>query len=192
MNPLAKRGWVLSVIAAVALVAAYLTLGRAGGALPSGRSPMGYTLGLLGTIAMVVAGMYSWRRRFIARASRPIEVQTDERKALIARERLALEQLQALGRSLMRNPGQDLRAIRRETKRILKNNRVGRTIEARIESGRGAAPRLVLQRREWGGRLQTWYVSHLSLGTLSVLLILLHAGFRFGNVIATLAFVCLV
>jgi hypothetical protein len=51
---------------------------------------------------------------------------------------------------------------------------------------------LVIERREWGGRLRTWYLWHLALGTISVVLILLHAGFRFGNVVATLAFICLV
>ncbi|HKA52111.1 MAG TPA: hypothetical protein VKJ47_00470, partial [Candidatus Binatia bacterium] len=51
---------------------------------------------------------------------------------------------------------------------------------------------LTVSRREWVGRQEVWYYWHLMLGSLSVLLILTHAGFRFGNVVAVLAFVCLV
>jgi hypothetical protein len=192
LTALGQRFLAGSVLAAALLIAGWVHFVRSLPAMPSGRSPEGIVLGILGTIAMLGAALYSWRRRFIARASRAIEVRADARRELIARERLALEQLQALQRTLMRNPNTSMRATMKEARRILRQNRVGRTIRAYVEGGRGKASRLVLERREWGGRLQTWYYWHLSLGSLAVLLIVLHAGFRFGNVIATLAFACLV
>jgi hypothetical protein len=192
MTPLARRILVATILAAVLAVVWYV---RAARALPvpfSGRTFDGILLGILGTLAMLGAWAYSWRRRFIARASRPIEVTPERRKDLLAREKRAFEQLQAVSRRLMRNPNEPARAVQREADAILKENGVRRTIRARVVAGKGSATRLVLERREWGGRLQTWYYWHLALGCLAVLLILLHAGFRFGNVVATLAFVFLV
>ncbi len=191
MSPTAKRFLVASLLLAALSVVAYAELGRAAPGGPSGRTPFGLALGLLGTVAMLVAAAYSWRRRMIARATRRIAVTRDQRKDLIAREKKALEALQSLQRALMRSPQTDLGKLRAEIKQILKSNNVGRTIRATIVSGKGIAPRLLVTRREWAGRLQTWYLAHLSLGSLAGLWILLHAGFRFGNVVATLAFVCL-
>lgn len=192
VNPLAKKVWVVGIFAAAASIAIYATTTGDARLPPSGRTPVGIGFGIAGTVAMIVAGLYSWRRRRIAAASKPIEISAEKRKDLVAREKKALAELQALSRALMRNPKQDLRAIRREAAKILKTHRVRKTIRARVESGRGGAPRLVAERREWIGRLQTWYAWHLALGVLSVLFILLHAGFRFGSVVATLAFVFLV
>ncbi|MGH7897276.1 MAG: hypothetical protein ACREQQ_04940, partial [Candidatus Binatia bacterium] len=158
---------------------------------PSGRTVPGIILGILGTLAMLGAAIYSWRRRYIAAAMKVIDVPPDKRRDLLTREKKALDQLQNLQRTLMRNPKADLGPIAKEIKKILKEHKVGRTIGAHIDAAKGQAPRVVIERREWGGRLRTWYLWHLSLGTLSVLFILLHAGFRFGNVIATLAFLCL-
>lgn len=192
MNPLAKRLWVVGIAAAIASVALYLTTTGNPRLPPSGRTPVGIGFGIAGTLAMIVAGLYSWRRRRIRVASKPIEIDAETRRDLVAREKKALSELQSLARALMRNPKQNLREVRRDAKKILAAHRVRRTIRARIESPRGAAPRLVAERREWIGRLQTWYGWHLALGVLSVLFILLHAGFRFGSVAATLAFVLLV
>ena len=188
----ARRALIGSLLAAILAVAYYVyTLGRLIGP-PSGRTTPGLILGMLGTLAMVGAALYSWRRRFVARAMGSIRVTPEGRKELLGREKKALGELQALQRTLLRTPKADLGPIAKEAAKILKQHKVGRTIRARVESGKGAAPRLVIERREWGGRLRTWYLWHLSLGSLAVLFILLHAGFRFGNVIATLAFVCLV
>lgn len=191
MSPTSKRFLVVSLLLAVISIVAYLEYGRSAAGSASGRSPFGLLLGLLGTLAMIGAAAYSWRRRMIARASRPIEVDRDARKDLIAREKRALEQLQSLQRASMRSPQIDLAKLRKESRQILRANRVRRTICARVVGGKGAAPRLLVTRREWAGRLQTWYLAHLSLGTLAGLWILLHSGFRFGNVVATLAFLCL-
>lgn len=191
-SALARRLTIASVLVAAASIALYLWPVTNPDRLPSGRTPLGIAFGVVGTLAMIAAALYSWRRRAIARASRPIEISADQRKDLVTRERRALAELQSLGRGLMRNPRQDLGAIRAEAKRILKAHKVRRTIRARVDVPTGSAPRLVVERREWIGRLQTWYAWHLALGVLAVLFIVLHAGFRFGNVVATLAFVLLV
>ncbi|MEW6299037.1 MAG: hypothetical protein AB1671_15080 [Thermodesulfobacteriota bacterium] len=159
---------------------------------PSGRTPEGLALGILGFAAMLGALLYSARRRWIGRAMRRIAVDADARKDLKTRERRALEQLQALQRQALRNPAGNPGAIRQQAKQILKDNGVTRYIRARVTGGRGQGVRLEISRREWVGRLETWYYWHLILGCLSVVLILTHAGFRFGNLIATLAFVFLV
>lgn len=192
MTATSKRFLAVSVLLAILSILAYASYGRAVPGGPSGRSTFGLSLGLLGTVAMLAAAAYSWRRRMLTRAMRPIEVSRDQRKDRLAAEKKALEQLQALQRTLMRTPQTDLGKLRKEVKQILSSNRVSRTIRARVVGGKGVAPRLVITRREWAGRLQTWYLAHLSLGTLAGLWILLHSGFRFGNVVATLAFACLV
>ena len=187
----AKLALAGSVIAVVAAVAYYVTTSRALLRAPSGRTVPGLILGLLGTLAMLGAALYSWRRRRIAWWSKSIESKAADRAALLSRERKALSELQALQRTLLRNPNADRKVIAKEAAAILKNNKVARTVVARVAPGAGAV-QLVIERREWGGRLRTWYLWHLALGTISVVLILLHAGFRFGNVVATLAFICLV
>jgi hypothetical protein len=174
------------------LLAYYVGTSRTRLVPPSGRTPSGIALGILGTAAMIGAGSYSWRRRFIARASRRIAVDTEGRKDLRAREQRALAQLQVLQRQLMRTPAAPPPGLERDARKILADNGVRRTIRVRLVRGKGIAARLAIERREWGGRLQTWYYWHLSLGCLAVLIILLHAGLRFGNVVATLAFVFLV
>ncbi len=159
---------------------------------PSGRTPEGLALGILGFAAMLGALLYSARRRWIGRAMQRIAVDPEARKDLKMRERRALEQLQALQRQVLRNPAGNLGTIRQQAKQILKDNGVTRYIRARVTGGRGQGMRLEISRREWVGRLETWYYWHLILGCLSVVLIITHAGFRFGNLIATLAFVFLV
>lgn len=159
---------------------------------PSGRTPEGLALGILGFAAMLGALLYSARRRWIGRAMRRIAVDPETRKDLKTRERRAIEQLQALQRQVLRNPTTSPRVVQRQAKQILKDNQVTRYIRARVTGGRGQGTRLEISRREWVGRLETWYYWHLILGCLSVVLILTHAGFRFGNLIATIAFVLLV
>jgi hypothetical protein len=159
---------------------------------PSGRTPEGLALGILGFAAMLGALLYSARRRWIGRAMQRIAVDPEARKDLKMRERRALEQLQALQRQVLRNPAGNPRTIRQQAKQILEDNGVTRYIRARVTGGRGQGMRLEISRREWVGRLETWYYWHLILGCLSVVLIITHAGFRFGNLIATLAFVFLV
>lgn len=192
MPPLARRFLIGAIVFAIAAVYYYVDGARRLTLPPSGRTVEGIVLGILGTLAMLGAYLYSWRRRAVARWSRPIEVTSEQRKDLIAREKRALEQLQQLGRRLMRNPNEPVKAAQAEADKILKENGVTRTIRATVVGGTGAAAQLRLERKEWGGRLQTWYYWHLALGCLAVLLILLHAGFRFGNVVAVLAFVFLV
>jgi hypothetical protein len=186
----AKLAFVASVIAVVAAVAYYVITSHELLSAPSGRTVPGLVLGVLGTLAMLGAALYSWRRRRISWWSKSIETKAADRAALLSRERKALSELQALQRTLLRNPNADRKVIAKEAAAILKANKVSRTIVARVAPGAGAV-QLVIERREWGGRLRTWYLWHLALGTVSVVLILLHAGFRFGNVVATLAFVCL-
>jgi hypothetical protein len=142
---------------------------------------------------MVGALLYSARRRFLARAMHAIQVDPDTRRDLKARERRALEQLQKLQQQVLRNPRMQTALLRRHIKRILQDNGMNRHIRVVVAPGAGGqGVRLTIERREWGGRLEIWYYWHLMLGMLSVLLIVTHAGFRFNNVIAMLAFACLV
>jgi hypothetical protein len=159
---------------------------------PSGRTRQGLVLGILGFAAMVGALLYSVRRRFIGRAMRQIRVSTDGRKDIQARERRAVAQLQTLQRQALRNPQLKPAALRRQAREILREHEVTRTIRVRFSRGTGKGVKLDIERKEWAGRLEVWYHWHLMLGCLAVLLILTHAGFRFGNVVATLAFLCLV
>jgi hypothetical protein len=181
-----------SFLAAALIIAYYLYYAANLLGPPSGRTPEGLFLGILGFAAMIGALLYSWRRRYLARSMRPIRVTAEARKDLKTRERKAIEGLQALQRQALRNPQLQPSALRRQARQILKENGVRRYIRARITGGAGRALRLDVERREWAGRLQVWYYWHLMLGSLSVLLILTHAGFRFDNLIATLAFVFLV
>ena len=192
MNSLRWRIGSVAVIAAVLAILWYARDASLRPLPPSGRSPTGVWLGILGTTAMIVAGLYSWRRRNIERASRPILVAPEKRRDLVARERAAQNELRAIERSLVQNPKQNLRKLKSEVRKILGRHKVGRTIRVRFHQPRGGSARLVVERREWGGRLQTWYEWHLALGILAVILILLHAGFRFGNPIAAIAFALLV
>ncbi|MGE0820590.1 MAG: hypothetical protein AB7G75_00810 [Candidatus Binatia bacterium] len=160
---------------------------------PSGRTFEGLVLGNLGFAFMIGALLYSVRRRFLSRAMRAIEVDPDTRRQLKEREREALEKLQILQRQVMHDAKQKVSTVRQQAKRILKDAKMSRYIDANVSAGPGGrGVRVNISRREWGGRLQTWYYWHLMLGTLSILLILTHAGFRFGNVVAVLALICLI
>jgi len=159
---------------------------------PSGRTPEGVALGILGFAAMLGALLYSARRRFLARAMNRIRVDPATRKVVREREDEAFKQLQNLRDRVLGRQLSDPQEIRREAKKILKDNQVARHICVRLSGERGQPLHLAIERREWAGRLEIWYYWHLMLGSLSILLILTHAGFRFGNLVATLAFVCLV
>ena len=160
---------------------------------PSGRTFEGLVLGNLGFAAMLGALLYSVRRRFLARAMNVIRVDPDARRKLKERERHALEQLQNLQQQIMRTATLQASAVRREVRQILRQTGMARYLYAQVSPGPGGrGARLSITRREWGGRLQTWYYWHLMLGCLSILLILTHAGFRFGNLVAVLALICLI
>lgn len=160
---------------------------------PSGRTFEGLLLGNLGFAAMLGALLYSARRRFLSRAINAIQVDPDTRRKLKENERHALEQLQNLQRQVMQNAALRAAAVRKQTKQILRETGMTRYLNAQVAAGPGGrGSRLSITRREWGGRLQTWYYWHLMLGCLSILLILTHAGFRFGNLVAVLALICLI
>jgi hypothetical protein len=160
---------------------------------PSGRTFEGLLLGNLGFAAMIGALLYSFRRRFLARAMNAIRVDPEKRRTLKESERDALEQLQSLQRQVMQNAALQAAAVRKQVKQILHKTGMTRYLSAQVSAGPGGrGVRLAITRREWGGRLQTWYYWHLMLGCLSILLILTHAGFRFGNLIAVLALICLI
>jgi len=160
---------------------------------PSGRTFEGLVLGNLGFAAMLGALLYSVRRRFLSRAMNAIRVDPDKRRKLKEGERHALEQLQNLQRQVMQNAALHVSAVRRQAGRILRQTGMKRYLYAQVSAGPGGrGTRLSVGRREWGGRLQTWYYWHLMLGCLSILLILTHAGFRFGNLVAVLALICLI
>ena len=160
---------------------------------PSGRTFEGLVLGNLGFAAMLGALLYSVRRRFLSRAMNAIRVDPDTRRKLKEGERHALEQLQNLQRQVMQNAALRVSAVRRQASGILRQAGMKRYLYARVSAGPGGrGTRLSIGRREWGGRLQTWYYWHLMLGCLSILLILTHAGFRFGNLVAVLALICLI
>jgi hypothetical protein len=146
----------------------------------------------VGFAAMVGALLYSVRRRYLAQAMSRISADPGVRKKLKEREDAAFKKLQALQRQVLRNPRDDVKKIRQEAKKILAENEVARHIRVRVSGGRGQQLQLTMERREWAGRLEVWYYWHLMLGSLSLLLILTHAGFRFGNLIATVALLFLV
>ena len=149
---------------------------------PSGRTFEGLVLGNLGFAAMLGALLYSVRRRFLSRAMNAIRVDPDQRRKLKEGERHALEQLQNLQRQVMQNAALHVSAVRRQAGHILRQTGMKRYLYAQVSAGPGGrGTRLSVGRREWGGRLQTWYYWHLMLGCLSILLILTHAGFRFGQ-----------
>ncbi|MGH7804435.1 MAG: hypothetical protein ACREQJ_08805, partial [Candidatus Binatia bacterium] len=182
----------MAVLTAIAATVWYTTDAALRPLAPSGRTSTGVWLGVLGTLAMVIAGLYGWRRRQIERASRPILISPEKRRDLMSRERAAQSELRAIEKSLIQNPKQNLRKLRGDVNKVLEQHKVKRTIRVRVVTPAGAVPRLVVERREWGGRLQVWYEWHLALGVLAVVLILLHAGFRFANPIAAIAFALLV
>lgn len=192
MLSLARWYQLASVAAAAGIMAFYLGYVSRLPEPPSGRTPEGLLLGILGFAAMLIAGLYSARRRLLGVAMRPISVNAERRRTLKERERQALEQLQRLRQEAQQTPGLKLRRLRRQARHILKTQKMTRYIRVRAVRGTGQGPQLQIERREWAARLEIWYYWHLMLGCLSVVFILTHAGFRFGNLIATLAFVSLV
>lgn len=192
MLSLARWYLLASLLAAVLIIAYYMHYVAGLTEPPSGRTPQGLFLGILGFTAMLGALLYSVRRRFLSRAMRPIQVSAEARRDLKERERQALDQLQDLQRKVLRNPNLDPATLRRQVRQILKETRMWRYLRVRISGGGRQGVRLTIARREWVGQLEVWYYWHLMLGCLSILLILTHAGFHFGNVVAVLAFVFLV
>src|SRR5882724_3406445 len=145
MTPGAQRAWIGSVLVAVSATAYYMMTSHTLLAPPSGRSTPGLVLGTLGTLAMFGAALYSWRRRSVARWSKSIDVKPVERAALLARERKALNELGNLQRTLLRNPNANPKEIAKEAAKLLEQNKVARTIRARVEGGGGAgAVRLII------------------------------------------------
>lgn len=192
MMTLPQRYVLASCVIAGAIIVYYLYYVASLTGPPSGRTPQGLLLGILGFTAMVGALLYSLRRRFLSKAMRPIAVSAEARMDLRAREQHAMQQLQLLQQQVLRNPRLKPTQLRQQAKQILKDNKVTRYIRVRILGGGGQGVRLSIERREWAGQLQVWYCWHLMLGCLSVLLIATHAGFRFGNPIAALAFLFLI
>ncbi|HXG21052.1 MAG TPA: hypothetical protein VNN62_18490 [Methylomirabilota bacterium] len=183
---------VFSLLASALIVVYYWQYAASGLEAPSGRTPHGLFLGILGSAAMIGALLYSVRRRFLARAMSRIKVDPSVRKELKEREEAAFKKLQALQRRMLSNPRDDVKKILQEARKILKEHAVTRHVRVRLAGGRGPQRQLIIERREWTGRLEVWYYWHLALGSLSLLLILAHAGFRFGNLVATVAFLFLV
>jgi hypothetical protein len=192
MMTLSRRYLVASFVAASLIIAYYLYYAASLPGPPSGRTPQGLGLGILGFAAMVGALLYSLRRRFLAKAMWPITVSAEIRMDLKAREQRAMQQLQLLQQQVLRNPHLEPAQLRRQAKQILKDNKVTRYIRVQILGGGRQPARLAIERREWTGQLRVWYCWHLMLGCLSVLLIATHAGFRFSNPVAVLAFLFLV
>lgn len=192
MMTLSQRYLLASLVAAGLIIAYYLHYVAGLPGPPSGRTPQGLVLGILGFAAMVGALVYSIRRRFLGKAMWPIRVSAEARKDLKAREQRAMQQLQLLQQQVPHNPHLEPTQLRQQAKQILKDNKVTPYIRIRIIGGRGQGVRLAIERREWAGQLQVWYCWHLMLGCLSVLLIATHAGFRFSNPVAVLAFLFLV
>ena len=189
---LSRRCWLTTLFVASVIIAYYLHYTASLSGLPSGRTHQGLILGILGFAAILGALLYSVRRRFMGGAMRQIRVSADAHKDIQARERQAVAQLQTLQRQALRTPPPQPAALRRQARAILKEHAVTRTIRVRVSRGTGKGVKLNIERKEWAGRLEVWYHWHLMLGCLAVLLILTHAGFHFGNVVATLAFLSLV
>ena len=158
----------------------------------SGRTLHGLLLGWLGFAAMLGALAYSARRRRLGSAMRWIRVDADTRRTRKENERKTFEKLSQLQKGTLRQADRPRKQLQAVAKRIIRQVGLGRYISARAYGSKRDGMRLEVRRREWLGRLEIWYYWHLMLGCLSVLLILTHAGFRFDNLIATLAFVCLV
>ncbi|MGE0682394.1 MAG: hypothetical protein AB7P69_16030 [Candidatus Binatia bacterium] len=187
----ARWFFVYSLLASVLILAYYWKYAASVLGGPSGRTPHGLFLGILGFAAMVGALLYSVRRRFLTRAMSRISVDAGVRKELRTREDAAFKKLQALQHRVQRNPQENRKEIRQEAKKILSEHKVARHIRVRLSGRRGQQLQLTIERREWVGRLEVWYYWHLMLGSLSLLLIVTHAGFRFGNLVATVAFLFL-
>ena len=157
MMSLSRWYLLASLLAALLIMAYYLHYAASPPEPPSGRTPEGLFLGILGFAAMMGALLYSARRRLLSRAMQPIHVSAEARRDLHERERRALEQLQTLQQQVLRNPRLKPTELRRQAKKILKDNGVPRYIRPRIISRAGQGLRLDIERREWAGRLQVWY-----------------------------------
>ena len=170
----------LIVTAASALLCCGL-YGYAVGAARPGGSWAGVTLGLVAVALIVFAACYGVRRRVGLHHLRDTIGRIDpEREKRLGRLNEAIADLQILGARRGDSPAQ----LRKAAGVAVKEGGLGGQIRVEVLADSDGKPALRLIPREHPGRLENWLLAHQYLGVLAVLLIALHAGFRFCGALA--------
>jgi hypothetical protein len=186
----ANRIW-LGITAATALV--FIGLSGLPGIRDArvARTIPGLIFGILAFACMLIATMYAGRKRW-----RPLVAQRTlggRRRALrkkqtrdtrIFEARTAIAELQA---PVSQRTLQDPVAILRRARAILRSTRASRLLRVELEFDLGGPSRIWLLVREPPGSLENWLLAHSYLGTIAILLVVLHSGVHVGGLVATLA-----
>jgi hypothetical protein len=185
----ANRHWLCGTAAATLFLSSLYAMARVGTAQMS-RTVLGLAFGILAFALMLLATAYSLRKRwrpFVAqrlpdgrRGSLRRRRQRDER---VRQARVAIADLQA---EINRDLQNDVDEIRHRAYRALRDVHAARGLHVELEKEPSGVVRLWVLEKEPLGSLQNWLLAHSYLGLLALLLVMLHADFRFGGLITML------
>jgi hypothetical protein len=184
-----NRQWFSGTAAATLLLSSLYAIAHIGTARVS-RTGAGLAFGIVAFALMLTATAYSVRKRwrpFVAQRlpggrERGLRRrrQRDER---VRQARIAMADLQG---EINRDVQKDLIEIRRKASRVLKGAGARRLLRVELQQEVSGIVRLGVLDREPPGSLENWLLAHSYLGFLAMLLVMFHAGFRLGGLIAML------
>ncbi|NOZ23458.1 MAG: hypothetical protein GXP25_20475 [Planctomycetes bacterium] len=146
-----------------------------------GGTLQGLSLGILAALVIVFASCYGVRRQVGLRRLQDTVGRIDpERERRLAELNERVADLQVAGRKA----GESTAGLVKAARAAVREAGLARQIRVELLAD-GQRTVLQLVPREHPGRLENWLLAHQYLGILVVLLIVLHAGFRFLGALAT-------
>jgi hypothetical protein len=188
----ANRLWFCGTAAVTLLLSGLYALASVGAARISGTG-VGLAFGWLAFALMLMVTAYSVRKRWRPFVAQRLPGGRDrslrrrrQREARVRQARVAIADLQA---EINREARKDLAEIRRRARQVVKSAGAVRLLRLELEQEGSGMVRLWGLDREPPGSLENWLLAHSYLGSLAVLLVMFHAGFRAGGPIAMLGMV---
>ena len=146
----------------------------------------GYVLGMVGMALIVFASCYSIRRRLVPRNLKQTVGKADpQREERLARLNAAVADLQVAAAKR----GGKAAALLQAARGAVEEAGFRRQIDVEVLAGDDGTSVIRLVPREHPGRLENWLMAHQYLGMLIVLVVLLHASFRFRGVLSSVVMV---
>jgi hypothetical protein len=185
----ANRRWLGGTTAVTLLLSGLYAMAHVETTRLSGTG-LGLAFGMLAFALMLMATAYSVRKRW-----RPLVAQRlpggrgrslrrrRQRDERLRRARVAIADLQA---EINRDAQRDLTEVGRRAQQILRGVGAARGLRVEVEKEVSGVVRLWVDEKEPPGSLENWLLAHSYLGFLAMLLVMFHAGFRFGGLIAML------